>query len=385
MEKMERSIAQQQQADYPTKIKLRFTTPKKPLSDALMGMKQSLNIYETPNNKRHCAHNGLKSHSKLKKMQTTCSNNVQLAFINSSNGKILFKNQNDQNFNLSDFSISKEREENAIQGGFTVQKNSDYSSENLNMLLGSDMKFKSPSKLVDIKISESPWISNQKRNNFLSQFFENSPESRQSGYKIGFSERMASKEMQILRPGKLESNFYGSRKFSNDFELRPVLPESSTTLGRATEQIHASEYTQVKKPRNFEENFSDDLSSHNTSCDRGRGKKRRRKTSQQLKILKNFFEKDQNWGKDTITNIAKITGLTESQVYKWCWDQKKKNEEDEIENKNADSEINMQDLKKNLGQGGLGMLGKRRPFREVNDSRMAYVNKKLKMFSTQNN
>lgn len=376
---MQRSITQQQQPEFPTKIKLRFTTPKKPL-DRYIEVNQNLNIYETPNNKRNNVQNGLNSHSKFKKIQTTCSNNPQLAFINSSNGKILFKNQNEQNFNFSDFSISKERDQNIIKENFVAQKSSDYSSENLNMLLGSDMKFKSPSKLVEIKISESPWISNQKRNNFLSQFFENSPESRQSGYKIGFSERTASKEMQILRPGKLESNFYGSRKFSNDFELRPVLPEASSSRGRGMGQIQISEYEQIKKSQNFEDSYRDDMSNHESSCNRSRSKKRRRKTSQQLKILKNFFEKDQNWSKDIITNIAKITGLTESQVYKWCWDQKKKIEEDEIENKNGESEINSHDMKRNSTTNELGMLGKRRPFREVNDSRLGYIDKKLKMF-----
>ena len=31
-----------------------------------------------------------------------------------------------------------------------------------------------------------------------------------------------------------------------------------------------------------------------------------------------------NWTKDKIVHMSKITGLSQSQVYKWCWDQKKK-------------------------------------------------------------
>ena len=31
-----------------------------------------------------------------------------------------------------------------------------------------------------------------------------------------------------------------------------------------------------------------------------------------------------NWTKDKIGHMSKITGLSQSQVYKWCWDQKKK-------------------------------------------------------------
>jgi len=53
-------------------------------------------------------------------------------------------------------------------------------------------------------------------------------------------------------------------------------------------------------------------------------RKRKRKSNQQLKILKWEFEKDGIWNKDKILNMSKITGLSESQVYKWCWDQKKK-------------------------------------------------------------
>lgn len=31
-----------------------------------------------------------------------------------------------------------------------------------------------------------------------------------------------------------------------------------------------------------------------------------------------------NWTKEKIVKMAEITGLSQSQVYKWCWDQKKK-------------------------------------------------------------
>lgn len=32
-----------------------------------------------------------------------------------------------------------------------------------------------------------------------------------------------------------------------------------------------------------------------------------------------------NWTKEKINKMAEVTGLSQSQVYKWCWDQKKKN------------------------------------------------------------
>jgi hypothetical protein len=31
-----------------------------------------------------------------------------------------------------------------------------------------------------------------------------------------------------------------------------------------------------------------------------------------------------NWTKEKIVRMAEVTGLSQSQVYKWCWDQKKK-------------------------------------------------------------
>lgn len=54
-------------------------------------------------------------------------------------------------------------------------------------------------------------------------------------------------------------------------------------------------------------------------------KKRKRKNNQQLQILKVEYEKVGGiWNKEKILKVAKITGLSESQVYKWVWDQKKK-------------------------------------------------------------
>lgn len=53
-------------------------------------------------------------------------------------------------------------------------------------------------------------------------------------------------------------------------------------------------------------------------------KKRKRKSSDQLRQLKVEFGKHPEWTKDLMTEIATRTGLSEAQVYKWGWDQKKK-------------------------------------------------------------
>lgn len=372
-----------QETDYPTKIKLKFTTPQKSFKD-IADICQNLNIYETPNNQKYVEENSnLKSNNKLKFMQSTCSNNQQIALLNSSNGKLFQQNYpQNKRYDFPLFSIEKERG--------NIFKSSEYSSENLNFLLGSDMKFKSPSKLVEIKISESPWISNQKRHSFLSQFFDSSPQSKSSGYKIGFSETTATKDTHDLR-GRLDSNFYACRKYTNDFELKPV--EESTNI---QVQVPKTSHKENQVETAYEKRINDENKQYNhdaynrgnirqfeRSCSiesestKGKIKKRRRKTSQQLKALKNFFEKDQNWSKDMITKISKATGLTESQVYKWCWDQKKKVEEEEENGEGENKKINFEKFGEE--NDGNKFLGKRKPFSEVNDMRLGFVPKKLKI------
>lgn len=54
-------------------------------------------------------------------------------------------------------------------------------------------------------------------------------------------------------------------------------------------------------------------------------KKRKRKSTAQIKILKHELQNEPNWSKEKIAEMSEITGLSQSQVYKWWWDQKKKN------------------------------------------------------------
>ena len=53
-------------------------------------------------------------------------------------------------------------------------------------------------------------------------------------------------------------------------------------------------------------------------------KKRNRKNPNQMTYLMQEYAKDPNWSKETCQRVSKATGLTESQVYKWGWDQKNK-------------------------------------------------------------
>lgn len=49
-------------------------------------------------------------------------------------------------------------------------------------------------------------------------------------------------------------------------------------------------------------------------------KKRNRKNPGQMQYLQQEYLKDPNWTKETCIRVSKMTGLTESQVYKWGWD-----------------------------------------------------------------
>lgn len=51
---------------------------------------------------------------------------------------------------------------------------------------------------------------------------------------------------------------------------------------------------------------------------------KRRKSKAQVKMLEAELEANPHWTNDDMVKIAKKTGLSKSQVYKWNWDQKKK-------------------------------------------------------------
>jgi len=53
-------------------------------------------------------------------------------------------------------------------------------------------------------------------------------------------------------------------------------------------------------------------------------KRRKRKTLDQMKILMEEFLKNPSWPKSIMPEVASKVGLSEAQVYKWGWDQKKK-------------------------------------------------------------
>lgn len=62
----------------------------------------------------------------------------------------------------------------------------------------------------------------------------------------------------------------------------------------------------------------------NRSSRRKSIKRRKRKSMDQLHILSQEFKTIAEWDKEMMTRLAKKTGLSEAQIYKWSWDQKKK-------------------------------------------------------------
>ena len=72
------------------------------------------------------------------------------------------------------------------------------------------------------------------------------------------------------------------------------------------------------------EDDQDLLSENEENWEEGGVKKRKRKSTAQIKLLKQQLDGEMNWTKEKIVHMARITGLSQSQVYKWCWDQKKK-------------------------------------------------------------
>lgn len=63
---------------------------------------------------------------------------------------------------------------------------------------------------------------------------------------------------------------------------------------------------------------------HNSSAKSKEKKKRQRKNLDQHEILLAYFQKNPNWDKQIIQKLSDMIGLKESQIYKWNWDQRKK-------------------------------------------------------------
>ncbi|OMJ78384.1 hypothetical protein SteCoe_21816 [Stentor coeruleus] len=90
---------------------------------------------------------------------------------------------------------------------------------------------------------------------------------------------------------------------------------------------------QVTKPKEHsskdckrnQNQYSDIINSASTTHSLKKKKwQRKRKNTNQVKVLIDEFNKNSSWTKEQVLFLVEKTGLSEAQVYKWGWDYKKK-------------------------------------------------------------
>jgi hypothetical protein len=86
---------------------------------------------------------------------------------------------------------------------------------------------------------------------------------------------------------------------------------------------------EIKKQSSNASSSEDDYSDSGSSNEAGtanvkRSKSRKIKDVKQFRLLEKFFALDPNWTKSTIKFISEFMELTELQLYKWGYDQKRK-------------------------------------------------------------
>ena len=92
-------------------------------------------------------------------------------------------------------------------------------------------------------------------------------------------------------------------KSRHEHSYGPVQPASG---------VKSKTKTRQKKKHNVDENGKRII------------RRRKRKSYEQLQMLIKEFKANPEWSKDHMVHVAKKTGLSEAQVYKWGWDQKRK-------------------------------------------------------------
>lgn len=193
-----------------------------------------------------------------------------------------------------------------------------YCSANLNELLGSDIKFKSPANLPRVNLA-TPARADWDGSAFFDivQEYESAAKFIANKLNLDMSIRKDSLSCMKLREedtGK-DSNFYIQPSFEFNHPYR--------------QEFHVEEGYPQRPSYIYKPQAATGYPSGENCSNSDDFRKRKRKNNIQLKILKSEFSKGDSWNKEKISHVSQITGLSESQVYKWCWDQKKKIEEQE--------------------------------------------------------
>lgn len=115
-----------------------------------------------------------------------------------------------------------------------------------------------------------------------------------------------------------------------DFEMEmvpggPLHPPSPAPVERQREAVEESPASQpMAKPRpKSKPKKKSSVDEHGKRIIR----RRKRKTYEQIQTLIIEFQSNPEWSKENMQEVSRKTGLSEAQVYKWGWDQKRKMED----------------------------------------------------------
>lgn len=207
-----------------------------------------------------------------------------------------------------------------------------YCSANLNELLGSDIKFKSPANVAKHNISTPArdWDGSAFFN--IVEEYDSAVKFKSHKLNLDMSIRKDPFAGHRLREEELlkDPGFYNPTPIEFNNPCRPYF---------AVEDNYVPRYL----PYSYRMPMNSHYYSPDQSCTADDYRKRKRKNNLQLKVLKSEFSKGDNWNKEKISQVSQITGLSESQVYKWCWDQKKKVEDQDNTPRNPDSHRDQMD------------------------------------------
>ena len=198
-----------------------------------------------------------------------------------------------------------------------------YCSANLNELLGSDIKFKSPANIIK---ANTPVRHDWDGSAFFDivQEYDSAAKFIANKLNLDMTIRKDSFNCMKMREDDLLKDYnhsldYGHHSYRNEFHVEDTCTYRGNMCRPQSSHYYHGDINQS----------SDDY------------RKRKRKNNNQLKILKNEYSKGDCWNKEKISQVAQITGLSESQVYKWCLDQKKKVDENESGYKPDSAKMNL--------------------------------------------
>ena len=140
-----------------------------------------------------------------------------------------------------------------------------------------------------------------------------------TGYSSGMEDHESTDFSSEQATGSEVENTKIRTEKKHEFILNGMIVSDFMASGDLNECVTAI----LSKQKAFPEQYKQ-IIRHNTSSKAKDKQKRFRKNKDQNQILLSQFRRNINWGKETIARLSQELGLKESQVYKWNWDQRKK-------------------------------------------------------------